>query len=134
MIPLWISCTMLPLKVTWPWGSLFTLNVPRKVFAAKRSPVKCLSPFNMLTSLAILPLAQVRPSSRSEPSGHSQSKEPRVFTHLEPTGQGSVSHSSASEHLMQLHEFTPHICRPEQARADTHSPWVQVGPAHACVQ
>lgn len=47
----------------------------------------------------VLPLVQVRPSSRSKPSGHSQLKEPRVFTHLDPTGQGSLSHSSTSGHL-----------------------------------
>lgn len=47
----------------------------------------------------VLPLVQVRPSSRSKPSGHSQLKEPRVFTHLDPTGQGSLSHSSRSGHF-----------------------------------
>lgn len=72
--------------------------------------------------LGFSPLPQVRPSSRSKPSGHSQSKEPCVFTHLEPMGQGPISHSSASEHLKQLqyfHEFAPQIYRAEQARADT---------------
>lgn len=41
-------------------------------------------------------MVQVRPSSRSKPSGHSQLKEPRVFTHRDPTGQGLLRHSSTS--------------------------------------
>lgn len=47
------------------------------------------------------PLVQVRPSSRSKPSGHSQLKEPRVFTHLEPSGQGLSRHSSTSASWMK---------------------------------
>lgn len=50
---------------------------------------------------SVMPLAQARPSSRSKPSGHSQSKEPRVFTQLDPMGQGSFAHSSTSERLKQ---------------------------------
>lgn len=47
-------------------------------------------------SVEASPLVQVRPSSRSKPSGHSQLKEPRVFTHLEPRGHGLLWHSSTS--------------------------------------
>lgn len=57
---------------------------------------------DLFWGFSVVPLAQARPSSRSKPSGHLQSKEPRVFTQLDPLGQGSFSHSSTSEHLKQF--------------------------------
>lgn len=78
----------------------------QKGFCCEEKDDLCLSPFNMplnyCLGISVVPLAQVRPASRSKPSGHSQSKEPRVFTQLDPTGQGSFWHSSTSECLKQL--------------------------------
>lgn len=94
------------LKTIGSCDTPFTRNVPKKVFAVKGEHTIAFphggflrfSIFNFFFKM--LPLVQVRPFSRSKPSGHSQSKEPLVFTHLELRGQGSFSHSSASVHAI----------------------------------